>query len=540
MVEMSGLDPADGLTKRRLFGLGTGLSLADDVYVETGLLGWASPSQKVDIGATGAVSETADAGEVVIANVPPDISKPGPNDALLSYAWHGRRANLYWIPGRLWSGRTLMGWGVLEQPFGTVVSRSSGGRLTFGLRDPRQSLEAPFQPSKFMGTNVGPVGVEGGPDLKGRPKPVLYGTASNIPAPRVNESLLVYQVADRVASVLCVRDGASALTAGVLRASLAGLTANSPTPGRYDVYAGAEGTFIRLGTTPFFGINVDASEGAAAANRSHARLWERIRLERCGSTAADISAAATTAAHNADAAEAGFWWGTEATRKAALDEVLFGFGAFETQALDGTWRPIKLTLPSGTSVIDLAVLTPSSVFVAKTRELLELQRVRPNYAPGGVPPYRVSVRWGKNYEVMSASQFAGVAPKRLQDKFDDEWRIETVINSAVWDPATNTGMFQNAPELTVESGYIPGADGVSSPAAAGEAARLLAMLSTVRGQYQTSFAPQIGDVLLNGDVVRLTYGGMGLSGGKLFRILQNGLVVNRAGAQMDLVIGLEA
>ncbi|AKU43442.1 hypothetical protein CPT_Sansa38 [Caulobacter phage Sansa] len=540
VLEMTGTRISDGVAERFLFALGAGLALKDDDYVEPGLIGWASPSQNIDVAKTGGVSTKTDAGEFTISNAPPAIDQPGPWDRLLDVVWNGKTATLFWVPGQLWSQRVKMAWGTMEQPIGSILGSGSQPNIKFPLRDPRAALEAPLQPKKFLGDNAGPVGVEGGSDLKGTPKPILYGTASNCPVPKVNDALLIYQVADKPVSVLCVRDGASALTAGVVRANLASMQATPPGGGKYDVYAGAEGTFVRVGTTPTYGLAVDAAEGANAAARTHAKIWSRIRTERCGTAGGDINTSSITAADLLDAGEVGFWWSGETTQREAVDQVLASFNGFEINEVSGQWKVQKLVLPSGTPVIELAVLRPNSVKTAKARSMTALQRLRPGYAPNGVPPYRVTVYWGRNYKVMNDGEFAGYANTRLKEKFSTEWRLEPATNATVWNPDTGAGLWPNAPELTVESSYIPGPDGLTCPAATAEAARLLAMYSTLRGQYQVSFNPRVEDRVQPGDVVKLTHASMGLSGGKLFVVLQAGLLVGSKGSEMDLVVGLEA
>lgn len=539
VVEMTGVDPADGQVKRHLFAQGEGLALDDDIYVNPGLVSWASPSQKIDVGKAGMVEQNADAGELILSNSPPSIDEPGPWDTLLDLAWYGRRVSLFSV-GTVWANRVLVAWGVMEQPYGNLIGGSSAdANLRFTLRDPRAPLDAPLQPIKFIGDNVGPVGVEGISDLKGKPKPILYGSASNLPVPRVNESLLIYMVADAAVSVLCVRDGGVSLATGVGRANLASLQANIPAGGSYDYCSTATGTYIRLGTTPVYNITVDASEGASAADRSHAKIWSRLRTQRCSSaTSGAVNAASVAAAHAASPDEAGFWWSGEITQLAALDEVLSGFGGFEVQNAAEEWVVRQLVLPAGAPVLEFLKLSPIVSLKANSRYLATIQRVRPSYAPNGVPPYRVTVRWGRNYSTMSESDFAGSAAKRLRDKFADEWRLETATNPATWDPVAKTGLFSNAPELTVETGFTPGADGVTCPPAVAEASRLKTMLCVLRDQYQISFIPEVGDVILPGDEVSILYAGMGLSAGPHFRVLQSGFILGSSGPEMDLVVGL--
>lgn len=62
------------------------------------------------------------------------------------------------------------------------------------LRDGRRSLEVPLQETRYTGANVPPDGLEGGDDIKGTPKPLVYGQVRNIPLVPVNTAKLIYQV----------------------------------------------------------------------------------------------------------------------------------------------------------------------------------------------------------------------------------------------------------------------------------------------------------------------------------------------------------
>lgn len=436
-----------------------------------------------------------------------------------------------------------MATGTMEQPIATL---SAGGKLSsvlrFQLRDPRAALDTPLQPNKFAGTNVLPAGVEGGASLKGKPKPVLYGLVSNFSPPLVNESLLIYQISDKgtaataLPAILCVRDGGVSLGVGTIRASLATLMSNIPLGGRYDIYRGAEGTFIRLGSSPTYGIAVDADEASTEANQSHANIWSRIRAERVGGT---TNAASIVAANALDVAGAGFYWDTEVTQKAALDEVLGSFSGFELQNLDGSWSVAKLVIPSGTPALILTQILPTTRRVANTRALLGIERVRPTYASNGAPPFRINIEWGRNYTTMGTSDFGGVVGPRLREKFGQEYRTVSVQDNLIWDPVAKTGPWKNAPEITISTAYQPGNDGIVSPGAAAEASRILALLSPLRGQYQTKHIPAVGDNPQVGQVVQTVYPRFGMAAGALFRILGAGLTVEYEKAVTDLVIGLQ-
>ncbi|KKL24278.1 hypothetical protein LCGC14_2416890, partial [marine sediment metagenome] len=98
-------------------------------------------------------------------------------------------------------------------------------------------------------------------DLKGKPKPVLYGVVQNIAPPLVNTSKLIYQVADATLnSVDAVYDRGVALTDGGSYASEADLLNDGlePDPGEFKYYL--VGGYFRIGSSPAGVITADATE----------------------------------------------------------------------------------------------------------------------------------------------------------------------------------------------------------------------------------------------------------------------------------------
>lgn len=538
VVEMTGYDPVALEMKTVRFAMGEGIPFTDVPYAPSAMQRWTSASQRIEFAANGTLSMSGDGGEVLLANLPDSVDEEAPLDAMADWVWQNQAVALYSVPGTLWSAATKVAAGILEQPVANLdVGGGYSSVLRMQIRDPRAAFETPLQPVKYLGTNVGPAGVEGDDSLKGRPKPILYGLVSNFSPPLVNSSLLIYQLADRAVTILCVRDGGVPLAAGVTRASLASLQANDPASGAYDLFSDATGTFIRLGSKAIFNLTVDADEASSEANQSHANIWARLRGTRIGST---IDTASVTAANTLDLAGAGFYWDDEISQNDALTEVLSSFSGYEVQLLSGTWTVAKMVIPSGTPVIELVQIGTTTRMKATSRAMMKLARARPGYAPNGAPPFRVNIRWGRNYTIMDSQAFAGVVSQRLLEKFAVEYRITSASDAATWNPVAQTGLWKNAPELTIDTAYQPGDDGLTSPGAVAEATRILALLGPLRGQYQTKHVMEPTDALLPGQVVKATYPRMGLSGGKLFRILEVGLTVEKSVATTEMVIGLQA
>jgi len=158
-----------------------------------------------------------------------------------------------------------------------------------------------------------------------------------------------------------------------------------------------------------------------------------------------------------------------------------------------------------------------------------------------VPPYLVNVMWGPNYQTFGPSDFAGAAPQRLRDKFALQYRTAPATNKAVWNPATGAGPWYQAPQLTVNTNYQPGADGLTCLHGMLEAQRLLTLYEFGAQQFQLDFTPEIGDVIQAGMACSITHPQMGLSGGPLFLALQSFLSIslNDLAARMTVVLGFQ-
>ena len=92
--------------------------------------------------------------------------------------------------------------GTMEQ------AEAAGTTVRVRMRDPAFKLQQPLQGTLYAGNNALPAGLEGtADDLKGKPKPLCFGTVKNIAPPCVNTARLIYQVNDgTIASIERVYD----------------------------------------------------------------------------------------------------------------------------------------------------------------------------------------------------------------------------------------------------------------------------------------------------------------------------------------------
>jgi hypothetical protein len=151
-----------------------------------------------DIGRTSGPSRTA-IGEVSVNN------GDGAFDDLVRHGFDARAMRLLWAPS---IPRPEYPLGFTTEFVGTQdVPEFSTARTAFKLRDELRALDVPVQDTKYAGDNVPPDGLEGGEDLLGKPKPIVYGKVFNVSPVCVNHSKQIYQVSDgAIASIDDVRD----------------------------------------------------------------------------------------------------------------------------------------------------------------------------------------------------------------------------------------------------------------------------------------------------------------------------------------------
>lgn len=121
------------------------------------------------------------------------LNGDGGLDSLMAYGFDAQSIEIWKIdPDDL--GTDLLEFrGVMEQ---LMLNAST---VTITVRDQTYVFDRALQPTKFLGNNALPNGLEGGGELKGRPKPILMGQVHNFEPVLVNTSRLVYQFHDKAA-----------------------------------------------------------------------------------------------------------------------------------------------------------------------------------------------------------------------------------------------------------------------------------------------------------------------------------------------------
>jgi hypothetical protein len=438
-------------------------------------------------------------GEIIVNNA------DGALDHLLDWGFDGRRLEI-----RRGPVETAVRPGRWPEDFPAVLVGTVEGtewerrRIIFRLRDRLAEVaDRLLIEDVYAGDNVAPDGLEGTEaDLKGEAKPQPVGIVRNVRLSLVNASKLIFQAAHRAVQAIDVQamnDQGAALTAGSDFASLADLQddGEAPSSGQYRVYPGTSGTgaYVRLGSSPAGEVTARIAEGDSDADRLAGAVMTRL-LVLSGVSPAEIDGAA--ALDGAFPATVGFWAPPGGARAGeALDLVAASVHGWWTQDRGGRFVLSRLTEPDGPSRLEIG---PQDILDDGTA----LRRVVG--ATEGIPAWRVTVRYQRNWTVQRADSLAGVA---LSDK---AWLGQEYRSVVAEDPAIRAKHLL-AREIEVETALDREAD------AQALAAHLLSLYRVRRDVYEISVPGTLAERLDLGQVLTLRLPRFDLAGGKRFVLL---------------------
>jgi len=299
--------------------------------------------------------------------------------------------------------------GTMEQPLPSL------DQVSIRIRDRKAELDVPFQPTKYLGNNTLPAGLEGVEDIKGKPKPRLYGVRYNVTPVLVNTSRLIYQMSDiALNDIPNVYDRGVALSKGTDYTDQTDMETNAPAAGTYRAWL-AGGCF-RLGSSPAGQVTADGVQGAAAANRTKAQIIKQI--VQIPIAASDCIEQGFIDLDKANAAEVGIYISTETTYAAVLDELCSpdAWYGFENM---GKFCIRRLELPGTTAITTI-----------DDSKILGMERLATNDTGRGVPVWQVNLNYAKNDTVQTSDLAAGVTDARRQ-WLNQQYRTVTAPDATV-------------------------------------------------------------------------------------------------------------
>ena len=378
----------------------------------------------------------------------------------------------------------------IEAGFKTIVVR---------IRDRRHTLEKQVLSSVYAGSNVLPAGLEGtAADIKGTPKPRVYGYVSNAAAVCVNTSTLTYQVSDGGATISAVYDAGVPLSfVGNYSTSAAMQAATPPTVGGF--YTCTNEGYFRLRSTPSGQVTCDASAGTGT-NTAAGSVIAAMAADAGISLLVDP---ANVAAMNAvNPSYTGIYITDATTFREAFDEILVSVGGYVFFDATGMLRMGILTPPSGAPV--LTIQDYDIVGAPERRPARDVS----------VPAWQVTVEHSKVYTVQTSGLAAATTDARRA-------YLARERRSVVAEDATVKLQHPLATALTVQTLLANPTTTTAATDAATEAARLLAMHKVNRDAFdipiRIDLVTEFGLKFM--DVIQVVYPRFGMNAGRSFRLI---------------------
>lgn len=363
----------------------------------------------------------------------------GALDAMGSYAFDGFSYELHEIDpvtGNATANSPIRG-GVIEQPVFTEEV------VTFAVRDAGYALDKPLLTTKYAGTNALPAGIEGtANDIGGQPKPLLVGECFNVVPICVNTSKLIYQL-DGVRGfatgyTLSVLDARVALTPGADYTDQADMEANAPAAGTFRAWP-AGGCF-RINATPAL-LTCDVLNPADVSGTGNAEI-QYVLTKIAALAGITISQVDLERPNN----KVGVYVTDERTALQVLGDIMESASAFLTYGYSRTgafsglgYWVYQLRRASGPDYVDLP---RGPVFPEPLRfgasEIISIEQVRPADEVLGLPVHRVTVKYARNWRVMSSTELAA-ASAADQAYYAEEYRTATANNAATLTAWPNAG-----------------------------------------------------------------------------------------------------
>lgn len=340
------------------------------------------------------------------------VSDGGDLDTLLTdYAWDDR-------PVEVRAGGLGWPWAALRTVLSGRITDCTGDarRIVLGIADPAERLRKPLQANSYAGTG----GLEGGPELKGRPKPLCFGQVANLEPVPVDPANLKYQVHDGpIAGVDAVYVNGSAWSVNP-----------SPGPGQYAADL-SSGIVTLGGSAPPQGIVTADVRGDAAGTYvdSTALIVDRLLRQRAGYGDADMGGL------SAPAGTIGVYFRDPVTAEAAIDRIAEGTGCWAGWSREGRFG-LRMLGQIGTAKGRLG-----------NGDLLDLA-----CAAAPPPVWKVSVGFRRTWRVLNDNEVAGAVSAAERARLTAEQGF-----SLAEDPAVQV-LSPNAAEMTVPGLFAEAAD----------------------------------------------------------------------------------
>lgn len=340
-------------------------------------------------------------GEAKAAN--PD----GALDRLASYSWAERLVTIK-------VGRP----GFLYEEFGLIFTGTAEdltwdwNTISLQLRDRQYLLAKPIQTTLYAGTG----GLEGGDELKGKPKPLAYGQLREAEPVSVDPAELIYQYHDgQIQSISNLKDAGVVLTnAG----DVADLYATTVSAGQYKTDL-AKG-LLKTGSIPD-GIltgDVQGDKTGGVYVSSVPDIIQRILTTRAGLLSADLDLASFATAEASNSSVNNYYTGLDSVDiETVVDDLAGSIGAFWTYSREGLFRLVILE----------ETATPVAV-LSQDLEIVQDEMTRPVAVP---PSKRIRLGYKRFWTTQEGDALATSVSAEDRAQYKEQFRYVVAENPAV-------------------------------------------------------------------------------------------------------------
>lgn len=275
--------------------------------------------------------------------------------------------------------------------------------IILNISDKSIIFDTEFEQNLYEGTG----GLEGGDDLEGTVKPVVYGQCLNISPVLVDAGNLVYQIHDgTMSSVDAVYDKGVALTDG---GDVADITIATPSAGQFVTQL--SGGYIKLGSTPSGRITADFkgdASGSGYVNKS-GDIAERIITTKLGSkslSSAEVDSGALNALDNTIDGIIGLYLTDRTTALDILNSVINPVQAYWTFTRQGLFTVGVIDNPSA-----------SAVYTIGEDQIVSYECLRVIN-----PSWRLTVGYAQNWTAQTLDDVAAAATDDYKTFIEEQFR----------------------------------------------------------------------------------------------------------------------
>ncbi|MEH2476251.1 hypothetical protein V1281_002580 [Nitrobacteraceae bacterium AZCC 2161] len=434
---------------------------------------------------------TANFGAIILNNQGGDL------DAWFNYGFDGREFRLKELsaPTLPVSGATLLFRGAIEGVDGSDALRT----LRLRVQDKLADLDQPLLSSRYLGTTVtAGATAEGGESLADVIKQRIWGYARNASGQRVNEFNLIDKWSDGAVAEIRLYDGLSPLTLTSDYPTLQALVTAPLVGGQYATCLSSGLT--RVGINPFYRLTADVTEAADAAQRSAARVAQRMLM---AFGAINLDTASFDELHATNPAAVGIVVNDDRSAADAVQRVLSSVGASLIATLSGQFRVVLLSEP--------AAVLPSDTF--SNRDIVSGASFSVGAglasAQDAIPAWRVVLGYGPIWQTMGSGDIVpGIeVDQAVREEYASQYRQAAAADATVKIAHLRAG------EMTADTVLVERSDALA------EAARRLALQKVRRDALSAPLIDFARGSREIGDVVAVRLDRIGLEASKNFRVV---------------------